>query len=190
MQPIEPEEIGLRPGAGAHRRGDPAAEEQLAEPVLGAHLILLGVAAGPDQVAQGLVLFVGDPHRGEVTAAQQPAELEGIAAVGLDPVARTAGDQRGRDDHALDAQRGQLPVQRKPGRSRLVGDHQANSAAPEAAHQLAHGRGFVGDLAVRLRLADLLGDGNGEGLGMHIHADEPSTLTHGTGLHPCGSVRG
>jgi len=74
---------------------DGAAQQELAESVLGAQQVRLGIVASPDQVAQGLVGFVGDPDRREVAAAQQPCQLGRIALVGLDPVAGPGRDERG-----------------------------------------------------------------------------------------------
>ena len=84
--------------------------------MLRSQLINLGAGSRADQVAQGLVLLIGHPDWREITAAQQAGELEGVASIRLYLVTRSHRDQRRRDHQAVHAQRGQLTVQRVPGR--------------------------------------------------------------------------
>ena len=50
-------------------------------------MILNGILASSDEVAQCLVLRLGNPRRGQLAATQQSRERERIAAVGLDAIA-------------------------------------------------------------------------------------------------------
>jgi hypothetical protein len=63
------------------------AQQQLGEPVAGAHEVGSGRLAGADQVAGGLLLGVGDPDRHQVPEAQGAGEALGVPPVVLDPVA-------------------------------------------------------------------------------------------------------
>ena len=56
-------------------------------------------------------------------------EFLGVAAIGLHPVAGLLGNQRRRDDLAVDAQLGQLPVECIPGGPGLVADLEILGAA-------------------------------------------------------------
>ena len=116
--------MGPAPGADAGGRVDRPAQQELGQPVACPQLVGLGIVAGADEIAQRLTRLVGDPDRCEVAAAQQSGELGRVAPVGLDPVAGLGRDERRRDDDALDAQRGELAVERVAGRAGLVGDAQ------------------------------------------------------------------
>jgi len=63
---------------------------------------LEGLAAS-DQVADALVLFGGDVDENEAVVAEVAADLDGIAAVGLAALARSAGNERGSGEVALNA---------------------------------------------------------------------------------------
>jgi hypothetical protein len=103
------------------------------------------------------MLSVRDPHRGQVSAAQQAGQLERVAAVGLDPVATSGRDQRRGHHHALHPPAVQLPVQCIARGASLVGHGQPDSWTTEPSHQLPQRRGLVRDLAVAFRVANLLG---------------------------------
>ncbi len=122
--PLEPGLVGAAPGADSRRRVDRPAQQELGEPVACPQLVGLGIVAGTDEIAQRLTRLVGDPDRCEVAAAQQSGELGRVAPVGLDPVAGLGRDERRGDDDALDAERGELAVERVAGRAGLVGDAQ------------------------------------------------------------------
>ena len=161
-QLTEPGLIADRPGPGARRRLPTLAEQELAQPVPGAEQIGLGVIASPHQIAQGFVGHLGDPHRGEIARAQQAGQRHRVPVVRLHPIARPAGDQRGRHHHTLHAQGGELAVQRVARGPGLVGRHQAGGA-PQPPDQFAHRAGIVGDGAVESRRAASLADGHRDG---------------------------
>lgn len=70
-------------------------QEQLGEPVAGAHQVAAGVLAGAHQVAGRLLLTAGHAPRGELFEAQQPRQPDGVAAVGLDALAGARGVREG-----------------------------------------------------------------------------------------------
>jgi hypothetical protein len=67
-------------------------------------------AAQPDQVTHGLMRLIGHPDRCQLTGSMETGQHRGIAAVGLDAVARFAGDQGRRHHLAAMAEAGQLAM--------------------------------------------------------------------------------
>src|SRR5690349_16074500 len=65
----------------------PVAQQVLAQPMLGAQLVLLGRFASPDQVSKSFVSCVRYEYGREVTAAVCARELLGVAPIGLDAIA-------------------------------------------------------------------------------------------------------
>jgi hypothetical protein len=60
--------------------------------------VLHGGFACPHQIAYGFVPRIWHPDRRQFAGAVKSRQSEGIAAIGLDVLARTLGDQRRRDD--------------------------------------------------------------------------------------------
>src|SRR6059036_708210 len=83
----------------------------LLEAVPGAQLVLLRGLARTDEISQRFVRGVGHPDRRQIAAAKAAGQALRVAAVRLDAVARLHRHQRGRDDVAGHAERGELPVQ-------------------------------------------------------------------------------
>ena len=81
---------------------------------------------GPAPGRARFMRFVRNPYRGQLAGAMQPRQAHGIAAVGLDPVARPLRHQRRGDHHALMAERDDLAIKTVAGRAGLV----ANSNSP------------------------------------------------------------
>src|SRR4029077_18861722 len=79
----------------------------------------------PAQVPDRLVALVRDAYRHEFAGAGQAGEVQCIAPVGLDPLARAARDLRGRHHLATIAQRAQLARQGVPARTGLIHHAQA-----------------------------------------------------------------
>jgi len=79
--PAEPELVRLRPGALLP--DDAATQEQLGEPVAGAHQVGSGVLAGAYQVAGRLLGEAGHAYRDQFLEAQQASQPDGVDAVGL-----------------------------------------------------------------------------------------------------------
>ena len=96
-------------------------QQQLREPVPGPHQITAGVLTSADQIARGLLLRPGHPHRGDLAQPQQPRQPLGVPPVGLDPVGRRP-DLRRRRDNAADPRLGTRTRKPVPGRPRLVHD--------------------------------------------------------------------
>jgi hypothetical protein len=141
----------------------------------GAHLLLVDPQrrhrgrAGADKVADRLMPLVRHPDLRQLAGPQQLRQRHGIAAVGLDAVARLPRDQGRSDDGAGMAELDDEAVQPVTGRPGLVAEGQLPELARQLGHHLAHalGRGVdlaqVPDLAVAPGLGDrdrvpLLGD--------------------------------
>jgi len=123
----------LRGGRGADDVGEPAQmggvparsafvadvlpQHEGLEPMRGRCEILHRVVARPAQVAQ------------------EPGQRQGIAAVGLDPVAGLARDQRRGDDVAGHARPGEVPIQPVPARAGLPDEHQPRGLGLELPEQ-------------------------------------------------------
>ncbi len=93
----------------AHRRWLTTQQEAgqlLARPAQGAHRR----RAGQHQVAHGLVVGVGNPDRRQLAGTSQLGQAQGVAPVGLDPIAGTARDQRGRHHCAVVPEPPQGPI--------------------------------------------------------------------------------
>src|SRR5437667_2621443 len=67
---------------------------------------------------------VGNPYSLQLARPQQPRQADRIAPVRLDALARTLGDQRGRNDIAAVAELDDLPVKPVAGRPGFVAEMQ------------------------------------------------------------------
>ena len=65
----------------------------------------------PTHVACGFLGGSGGTNRGQMSSLQILRELARISSVGLDPIARLAGDQAGSHHLALDPERLELSLQ-------------------------------------------------------------------------------
>jgi len=88
------------------------------------------------QVAYRLVLDRRNVHRGEVSGAQKPGDLHGIAPVVLDLVAGALRDQRRCNDQAVESLVLLVAVQDIAAWTGLVGEHQVGGLAVQPANQL------------------------------------------------------
>jgi len=73
----------------------PAAQQELAHAMTGAHQVLAHGVAATTQVAQRFVRFVGGLHLGQQPRAQQLGQLARIPPIGLDPLPGLDRDQGG-----------------------------------------------------------------------------------------------
>src|SRR6478752_4481125 len=141
----QPATIGLRPALLS--RMDPAMPKQ--EP-LKMLACLAGDAYGrrpcTDQIAHRLMRPVRYPHCRQLAGAMEFSQHEGIAPVGLHPVARLDRNERRRDDHAVMPEFGELPMQTIAARACLVAEIKL---APVAAKLLGEPADVIG--AVRDR---------------------------------------
>jgi hypothetical protein len=127
----DPGPVGPRPVRGVAE--DPAVPEQeLRQAMAGPEDVLTEVLAQPEQVADRFFVRRRDPDRGELAGPEQPAQLAGIAAIGLHPVAGLARGERWGDDHAVDVERAQLPLELVPARPGLIADPDIRRIGPSA----------------------------------------------------------
>jgi hypothetical protein len=96
------------------------AEEKFREPVASAQQIGANVLATAQQIAGGFFLLGGNVNRGQRARAIEHGELPGIATISLDAIARTPGNERGRDDVTPDVVRRQRTLQLEATRARFV----------------------------------------------------------------------
>jgi hypothetical protein len=82
--------------------------------------IPLTILAASHEIPHRFLRFVGHVNRRQFSGAKQPDELDGVPAIGLDPLARPARCQRGGDDLALHLTRRDLPVEVIPRDPRFV----------------------------------------------------------------------
>jgi hypothetical protein len=111
----QPRPVTFGPGAPVVKP-DPAPQQQLGQPVPAAHQIDAHRLARADQIAQRLLLGAGHPDRVQLARPQQPDQMLGITAVGLDPLARRARDLARRRHHHLHAAALQLAREPEAGR--------------------------------------------------------------------------
>ena len=81
----EPSEMCGAP-IGLARIANVPAQEKGFETLLGGFEVTDAILTGATQIANGVVLDLGDVDGGEGARTQQPGPLAGIAAVGCDPV--------------------------------------------------------------------------------------------------------
>jgi hypothetical protein len=101
---------------------DPLAQQQFRQPVPRRHQIAPHIVSSPDQVPRRFLLHPRHSDRDDLPEVQQPGQMSGVAAVGLDPVPGRALQLRRRRHLAVDAFPGQEPGQAESCRSGLI-DH-------------------------------------------------------------------
>jgi hypothetical protein len=107
-----PPEVGRAPMSPACVT-DVVPEQAGCEAQLGVFELAHGVVTCPGEIAQSLICDCGDRDRGKIPCAGQAGQWYGVSAVGLNPVPRFLGEQRGRHPPAIIAFVGQRP--REPG---------------------------------------------------------------------------
>jgi hypothetical protein len=153
------------------------AQKVLAQAVPSPDLVLLGGFAGSHEIAQRLMVGVGDPDGAEIAASVGACQLLGVAAVGLDAVARHLGHEGRRDDLAVNAEAGKLPVQHVPSGPCLVADPKA-ARVTELADELADGFRAIGDRPQGPDRVSPFDDRHRDGLCVYIHADKSCYSCH------------
>ena len=159
-----------------------------------AHQVHPNRLARAHQVAQRLLLATGDADRDELACQQQPHEVLSIAAVGLDALGGRARDLARRRNHTLHATGRQLARQPVAGRPRLVG----RAHRPRQPRTQPRRPGNLAAQPKHLQLARLgVKDRRHNPRGVHVQADEGSSLRHGwlllcghgapRGYQPCGN---
>ena len=97
----------------------------------------------PDQITHRLVGRIPHPDRRQLSRPVQLCQHESIAPVGLYPVARLHRIARGRNDHAVVAKFGELPVQAITAWTGLMADMKLTPIAPKLVGELADMIGAV-----------------------------------------------
>ncbi|AMM84041.1 hypothetical protein AZF01_06435 [Martelella sp. AD-3] len=95
--------------------------------------------AGPHQVADRFMSFIGNPDCGELIGAMQACQQDGISAVCLNPVSRARRCQRWRNDDAILTEICQLPVKDIAAGTGLVAEAEYGFMLPELGDQTSNG---------------------------------------------------
>jgi hypothetical protein len=137
-------------------------EQERADVLALATVILDRHCPGTHQIANRLVRLVRYPDRRQLRRTQQPGQRQCVAPVGLHPLARSTRDQRWRNHRAAMSHRKDLSVQTTARRSVFVAKVQRLVAVSELAHQLGNAIRCIGKLAEipNLSLPTGLGDRN------------------------------
>jgi hypothetical protein len=153
------------------------AQQELGQPVPGAEQVGADVFATPQQVADGFFLLGGNVNRRQGTGAIQDDELDGVAPVGLNAIARAAWNQRGRDDVTLDPIRRQGALQLEAAGPGLVAT--AHRAVPlELLDEAPDRRHIRGELVDRRLPGAGDKDRRGHGRGVLIEGHNRRRLEH------------
>jgi hypothetical protein len=155
---------------------DPVTQQQLREPVPGAHQIDPDLLARADQIAQCFLLGPRHPDRVQLAGDEQPREILGVTPIGLDPIPRPARDLARRRHDALHATARELTRKPIPGRAGLIRNPRRPRqprAEPRRLNSLAaHLKsGQLPGLDVQHRRDDLRR--------VHVQADDGLSLRHG-----------
>ena len=116
----QPSQMTLSPCLAGPRPDQPLAQQQLADPVTGAHQITAEILTGTHQVTQRLELRRCHQHRPQLARRVQLGELQRVAGVGLDLVTGLTRNCTRRADHHLNTRRTSCPRQPEPGRPSLI----------------------------------------------------------------------
>src|SRR4029079_16405082 len=122
----------MRSGPGLVAGEDPSMAQQKRLRVLALLAqVLHGRCARAHRLSHGLSAWIRHPDGGQLPGPMQPGQGQGIAAVGLDALARALGDQRRGYAPALLSQSPDLPRQAIAGRAGLVAEQQLAMLATE-----------------------------------------------------------
>jgi hypothetical protein len=137
--------------------------------------------ASAHQIAHRFVRRVRHPYQRQFAGAIAARQGDGVAPVGLHPLARPTRDQRRRRHHAVVPERRQLPVEPITTWPRLVAKAQLAVGRRQFLRQPRHRRRLVGDAAQRAHdaVASRLRHRNRDCLLVRIQSDVSDTLVHG-----------
>jgi hypothetical protein len=154
----EPVAMTGRPGTPGAREVELAPQAELRDPVAAAHQVDAHVLAAAHEIAEALLLGLGDVDDDEIAGCVEAGELERVALVGLDAVAGVAADVAGRADGDVEAARGGRAGEAIAGRACLIDGAERRLELLEPAE---HSIGASADLS-RLDLAAVeVEDGTG-----------------------------
>ena len=114
-----------------------------------------GRLAGAHEIAHRLMGKVGNPYRCQLASPMQLRQIDGIPAVGLDPIPGLAGDQRRSDHHAVVPRSGQLPLNDIAAWPGLIAEPQRRSRPEKLAPKTLQSRRRILDLSVSANFATL-----------------------------------
>jgi hypothetical protein len=136
-----------------------------------AQLILLGRLPLPDKIAQRLGVFIGNPHRGQISGTVTARQLQRIPPVRLHPVSGFFGTRLGATTAHSTPNCGQLPVKYEACRTGFIAGAQMLGWT-KLLDQLADRLFAVGYRSQAANLAIRLGYGYGYRFGMDIQAQK------------------
>jgi hypothetical protein len=91
------------------------------------------------EIAYRLMCFIRYPHRSQFAGSMQPCQANGIAAVGLDPVAWAFRNERWSDNLAVMAEPNDLAIEPVSGRTSLVAEVERRSSLRQLCHHRRYG---------------------------------------------------
>jgi hypothetical protein len=175
--------LDVRLGPVALRPAPILAQEKLQELVAGSKLSALGVLSAAQQIAHRFARFVRDVDRDQVARAQVVGQSDRIPPIGLDSIARGLWHLRGRDHIALDSQLGQPALEAVAGRSGFIGAVKL-FPRPQPVQNSQEADEVIGRGGEKIRLAPaLLGNCDGDRLGVDVEAHEACRIRHGAAPH-------
>jgi hypothetical protein len=130
----EPSEVGRPPGGPAFIAASLAQPEGL-QAVLGSLEIAKRILAGAGQVADGLILDLGDLDRREIPGAQQPGDRYRVTSVCLNAVAWFLRDERWGDHPADEVLLGEIAGEPIPTGTGLIDQEQRRGLRLECADE-------------------------------------------------------
>jgi hypothetical protein len=112
--------MALGPRAFGQCEPTAMAQQEVRESVARPPQVGADVFSTPKQIACGLFLLGGNVNRSQRAGAIQHRELTGVPAIGLDAIARTAGNEAGGNHIAWDAACRHGPLEFKAARASFV----------------------------------------------------------------------
>ena len=129
----QPGAVLARPRLARPLPVDLAAQQELPDPMPGAHQVHADVLAAAHQVAQLLTLHRRDRDQHELAGRQQPGQPDRVALIGLDPIRRRTLGLPRRAHPELDPLRQRPARQPIARRARLI-DHPRRPLDPHRSH--------------------------------------------------------
>ena len=102
---------------------------------------------GPNEIAHRFMRGIRDPYRGKLAGAMQLGQHDGVAPIGLDPVAGFDRDQRRGNHHTSVPEPADKPVKTVAARSSFVTEAQLAATSRQSLDQLAQHVSAIGKAA-------------------------------------------
>ncbi|AKH99663.1 hypothetical protein IMCC20628_00945 [Hoeflea sp. IMCC20628] len=145
-QPSQPPTMHLRPGGAVIVEA--VAQQKSGELLAGLPQATNRGQTCATEIPHRLMGKVGNPYRCQLASPMQLRQIDGIPAVGLDPIPGFAGDQRRSDHHAVVPRSGQLPLNDIATWTGLITEPQRRSRPGEFAPKTLQSRRRILDLSV------------------------------------------